>query len=451
MLRETNRRVFLRSLGIGAGAFLLSSGLSPRLARAANDDRTFIFCYFRGGWDTLLSLDPRDPSVFTDQRIGETRIELAWDRIPAAYSRTILQPPGSNITFGPVMGGIAGHFDKMCVVRGMNMETVAHEVGRLYFVTGMQPRGTQPAGSAVPTRIVAQQGDHTALPNLVSRVDTYNQGLPTFASGLTVSSVSDLITTLTDGPRAPAPQIRAQLDAYRARATDCDPSRIGEGGLLALVRSSQTKARALVEGGLSSKFRFTNASDPEMAMIASRYSITTLQSAQAQAAMAYQAVKYGMAQCVTIELAGNLDTHDASWATDHPDDLAAGFTALGTLVADLSTTEDPVRGGKLLDHTTILAFSEFGRTAMLNGRDGRDHSLTSSCLLIGAGVPKNKVVGASSDIDMVPMSVDPATGAPAEGGTFLTPTLVVASIMESAGYDTRSLRAVGLPCLMSSA
>src|SRR5262249_22011711 len=146
-----------------------------------------------------------------------------------------------------------------------------------------------------------------------------------------------------------------------------------------------------------------------------------LASPQAQAAMTFQALKYGMAQSVTLELASGCDTHDATWATDQPDEQFFGFTALGQLVTDLAATDDSARGGKLLDHTTILAFSEFGRTALLNGRDGRDHSLTAACMLLGAGVPHNKVVGASSDVAMVPRAVDPASGNPVDaGGTFLT-------------------------------
>lgn len=450
-MNNSNRRTFLRTLGLSTGAFMLGSMIRPKLARAANNERSFVFCYFRGGWDTLLGLDPRDPNVFTDANKGATKIELAWDRLGNNYPKTIQQPAGSNIQFGPVMGGIMQHYDQMCVVRGMTMETVSHEVGRLYFITGKPPRGTTAAGSSLGTRIVAQQGDNTAMPNLVARVDSFNENLPTYASGLTVNSVTDLVTTLTDGRNAPNAMIRGKLDAYRAKKELCDPSQLDRRGLLGLIQSSQTKARELVEGGLSAKFQFLSQTDAEMMQLAARYGIAgALTTPQAQAAMAYQALKYQMAQCVTIELAGSLDTHDATWATDQPDEQSTGFTALGQLVADLKATDDPVRGGKLIDHTTILAFSEFGRTGLLNGRDGRDHSLTGSCMLLGAGVPHNKVVGASGDVAMVPRAVDPISGDAVDaGGTFLTPTLVAASIMESAGYDTDDLRADGLPCLMA--
>lgn len=442
------RRTFLKSLGVGSAALALTSLVGPRSAFAAAD-RSFVFAYFRGGWDTLMSLDPRDPEVFTEARRTETRIELGWDRLPAAYPRTILQPAGSNIDFGPVMGGITRHYDKMCVVRGLSMDTVAHDVGRRYFVTGQPPRGTQAAGSAIPTRIVAQQGDSSAFPNLVVRAETYNDGLPSFASGLTVNSVADLLTTLVELPGAPPPSVRGPLEALRARKLACDPTAMDRRGLLGQLGDSQIKARELVGSGLASKFQFTNRNDPEMVDLSTRYGVTTLDDPQAQAAMAYQALRYELAQCVTVELASNLDSHDDSWEDDHPDQLAAGFTALGQLVDDLASTPDPSRGGTLLEHTTILAFSEFGRTALINARGGRDHALTSSCMLIGAGVPGNRVVGASGDVGMPPRAVNPSTGAPDDAGVMLSPTLVAASIMQAAGYDASSLRTDGLPCLMA--
>jgi uncharacterized protein (DUF1501 family) len=190
--------------------------------------------------------------------------------------------------------------------------------------------------------------------------------------------------------------------------------------------------------------------DPEMMALRARYGITTnLTAPGAQAALALQALKYGIAQSVSIALAEGLDTHDSSWEDDHPNTLLAAFTALSQLVTDLGAEPHPM-GGSLLDRTTILCFSEFGRTALINSRGGRDHSLSSSCLLIGAGVPRNKVVGASSDLGMNPRPVDPMTGAAVgSGGVTLSPTLVLASLMKGAGMDTTALRVDGLPCLMA--
>ena len=44
-------------------------------------DRHFVFVYFGGGWDNLISLDPRDPDIFTADRISETGIEIGYEAL----------------------------------------------------------------------------------------------------------------------------------------------------------------------------------------------------------------------------------------------------------------------------------------------------------------------------------------------------------------------------------
>jgi uncharacterized protein (DUF1501 family) len=444
-----DRRGFLKAAGFGAGAFLLANGLLPRRSLAApSPDRRFVFCYFSGGWDTLLSLDPRDPDEFTEARMRDTLIQLAWDRLDPQFQVGLQRPVGSNITFGPAIGGFARHHDVSCVVRGLSMDTVSHPVGMRYMLTGKMPRGLQANGSSIPTLIVSQQGEHSSLPNLVSGVETYNDGEPNYATGLSVNGAGDLTLALRPGPDALPATVTAHLQDYRQSASPCDPAALDRHGFLGLIRGATQKARALVEGALYEHFDF-GADTPEMREVRDRYGIDDAAVRRAgakptpamQAALASQALRHDIAQCVTIELTGSLDTHDASWSDDQPTNQNAGWEALALLVDDLKSSG-------LIDRTTLVCFSEFGRTALLNTRDGRDHSLTSSCLLVGAGVPHDKVVGGSSDVGMNPLAIDPQTGAPKPGGTTVTPTLVLASLLEGAGFDATRLRAHGLPVLM---
>src|SRR5262249_39553178 len=140
-----SRRRMLATLGIGTTALLV-----PMLRmRAASADAStpppfFVFCYFSGGWDTLLCLDPRN---FQNPGGG---IQPAYDRIAkndkgvqavlAADPTGLVKPAGSNITFGPAVGKLAALHDELCVVRGIDMGSLTHEVGRRYFVTGKFPR-----------------------------------------------------------------------------------------------------------------------------------------------------------------------------------------------------------------------------------------------------------------------------------------------------------------------
>ncbi len=246
------------------------------------------------------------------------------------------------------------------------METVTHDLGRKYMFTGKKPAGSQAVGSSVPTRIVAQQGDRSEFPNLVIGAETYNEGDPAFASGLTVSGVEDLIDALTEGNAVPPPSVRAQIEAYRTQSMPCDPAGANRKMIFDAVKSSQKRSRLLVGSQLTDKYRFSNRTDPEMDAISSRYKIQSSTSPEAQAAVAFQSLKYEMAQCVTVELASQLDHHGDDLPQDHPARLSRGFSILNQLVTDLASEPDPSRGGVLLDHTTILAFSEFGRTPLIN-------------------------------------------------------------------------------------
>ena len=448
------RRRFLKTLGLGTAAFSLNAQWMPQAFAETASNRRFIFCYFSGGWDTLLCLDPRNPDDFPASSMGATGMYPGYDMLDEDYPRSIVAPDLVNyphMTFGPATGNFAGaHYQKSCIVRGVSMNTLTHGVGRKFFITGKEPRGLSANGSSIGTQIVSAQGELLAIPNLVANVEAFNEAEPKWASPLSVNNVSDLIAVLDDGPDAPAGDVRAALDRYRSNAVDCDPALYDREGFLSYIRDTQTKARELVAQELSGRFRFTNGNDPEMVDLRARYGIPgNMTGSGAQAALAYQAVKYNIAQSVTIQLAGGLDTHDEDWAVDQPDNLVAGFNALSQLVTDLETTPDD-NGGNLLDNTTILCFSEFGRTSTINARGGRDHNLNSSALLLGAGVPKGVVIGGTSDNGLGSYGIDPNTGAVLEGGHVMTPTDIHASIMQSAGFDTTYLRRQGLPCLMDT-
>ena len=456
------RREFLRAFSMGTGALMMGQGLGMRLAHAAgpmDPHRKFVFVYFSGAWDILLGLDPRDPDEYSDERIDETGIQPAFDLVLAetpGFQRTLYGDPATDpFLLGPAMAEMWQHRDVFSVVRGVAMDTVTHEVGRRYFTTGMMPRGLNAAGSSMGTRVVAHQGDRTAIPNLVCRSESYNEGDPTYANALSVGSVTDLVAALEDGPDAPRADshLRAALTAFRqAQNPFCDPSMFNRFGMLDSVRSTTIKARDLVEGtgqGLAMADLF-NFRLNEHADLRQRYTIPrfNLDGAGARTAMALQALKYGISQAITVTVATGLDTHDDNWASDHHDTQKGGWDLVATLIGDLKATDDPdVAGKKLIDTTTIVCFSEFSRTPKLNTRSGRDHAIVNACLIGGTGVPHNKLFGATSDVGMNALPVDPMTGVAGSSGMTLTPNNVLASILAGAGMDTDKLRHDGLPFL----
>ena len=149
-----------------------------------------------------------------------------------------------------------------------------------------------------------------------------------------------------------------------------------------------------------------------------------------QAMIAAQAITRGVSQCVSVALAGGIDHHDEAYETDHYDALAQGMSALERLIAYLDQAG-------VLERTTILVTSEFARTPTKNARGGRDHHLSNSCMVMGPGLAKGKVLGATDDDTWVFQALDPESGVLDTEGHAMRPPDIHATLLDSMGqsYD----------------
>ncbi len=445
MSMKFSRRNILKS-GLLAGTGLsVFGGLGPlqRLASAndgAGSDLHYIFAYFSGGWDILLSLDPRDPAVFNIDNVRDTQILPAYDLLQNSDGQLI---QAGGITFGPYIGDLAQHADKLSVIRGISMETLTHEAGRRRFLTGKPPSGLQARGSSAATWLAARLGQQQPIPNLAVQVESYNTELPNFATALKANGVPDLIRALRPAEPRLASTQSAQLDHLLKQVAACKNAKSSPTWQAA--EAGRLQARDMAFGQLDSLFDFS-APGTEMAQIRAHYQIpggsTGLSSPEAQAAMAAQAIKGGVSRCVSIQAASGLDTHFQEWATDQGPRQQRGFNAVARLIEDLQASEYKHTGDSWLDHTVIVGFSEFSRTSMLNTRDGRDHSLTNAAFVAGACVKGGTVVGRSSDIGMEPTLTNLSTGEFDLGGEIIRPEHILRTLMVNAGIteDDADLR-----------
>jgi len=438
------RRDFLRMAGLGLGAMAAGPALMTRLARAAEEqDRYVVFLYFEGGWDTMLCLDPRDPTVFHDGQVAETGIQPAYSRIPASL-------PHAPMDAGPYMLGpcayeLAPLADHVAVINGLNMATLTHEVGRRYMITGKAPSGLQARGNSVATLAAAGLEHDTDVPHLAFRMESYNVDQPSHATAMGVSFVQHMFFILQDALGAPtglSPSVMQAVEGYRAAKAG---SR--RGPLTQVYAANVAQAGALVSSGLHTQFDF-NASIHDATRAHYGFSAATQEGPFGRAAMAATAIKSGLSRVVSLAICNDLDTHDQTWATNHPVILSNAFSATARLITDLRDTEAP-GGGSYLDRTTIVGFSEFGRTAKLNNRNGRDHNLCSSAFIAGAGINGGQVVGASNDSAMGPRLIDLATGAASESGQSLKPEHVMTTAMQAAGLDAGPLAALPIQALLA--
>ncbi len=451
------RRTFLKAASAFTGANLLG-GLSFKAfadsAVLAPADRCFVFAYFNGGWDQLLALDPRDPTEFTADRVAQTRILPGYNLIndPSFPELPVVpaQRPGaapSTIAFGPAIGRLADHYDLMAVVRGINMATLAHEVGYRYFLTGKAPVGAAARGSSTATEIVGQMAPRVPIPSLAYNIESYNDRYAGAASALRVARSADLLLTLSASKTPLDSELEKQLVNLRGEHVTCEAQAFDSRGLVSAYGQARGQMGTILSQRLDNAFRFEL---PENAAVRATYNLAAAgpyDSAAGRAALAATALKRGISQCVSVNLVGGLDTHFGTQLA-HATNLRTGFNALADLVSDLRKSPHPA-GGNFMDHTTVLAFSEFSRTPTINNTGGRDHHLCSSALLMGAGVKHNVVFGASGDISMAPALVDLKTGRPVPGGQPLYPENVIATVLASAKLDYSILRMDPLHALLA--
>lgn len=456
MTGKFGRRSLLQAMSAATGGLLLAD-LFPRTAFAGTLDknRKFVFAYFDGGWDILLGLDPRDP---VGNNPATSQIDPGYDQLGYGASSGVQTAGG--LKFGPAVPAsflqVAG---ECSIINGVGMDTAAHEVGRRYFLTGQFPRGLDAVGSSVGAYAVSQMGEGSQIPFIAAGTEAYNDGLPAFASALTVNTLNDMAIALN--PLVPVdPKVQEAMQKFQDGGPGCAGWALNRDGLVAKLEDSIARSRGYVTAMLGSNFDLTR-SDAEMQALIGLYDIGAaygdLGSPEVLSFLAGQSLKKGISQCVSVRMANSLDTH-SNWAQDQLPAQQRGWKALAALLTDLKNTPGAMPNTSMLDETTVIAFSEFGRTPLFNSIRGRDHFLGNSALIAGAGVKHGMTVGKSADVGMMPVYCDPLTGqgfdappqAQIDSGavTMLSPQHVLATVLASAGIDYSYLRVDPIKALL---
>ncbi len=450
---RASRRNILRA-ALGGGVALGLGGLGVRAARAAGGQNLLLTVYFSGGWDQLLALDPRATNAAkysgnAPYQESGTGIHPAYGNVPDAWMDTVLGDTGGSgvqraggLDFGPAIPAeMLAHAADLAIVRGINMSTLTHEVGRRFFTTGQFPRGLAPVGSSLASLVAAAEGIDATVPNLTIESESYAVGLPAYASPINVrdgQDVRDMLKVL--GPDL-AYGKGAILDQEEGDSS-CRGEELDGQGQVALHRASRLKALSMVESGQDALFDFDAVNPGTNQALFDRLGITTaadLAGEKGNAAIAAQALSRGVTRGVSVRLARDIDDHD-DWANEHPNKIRDGFALLGNLITWLKSQASPFGdAASTWDHTTLMVFSEFSRTPLLNGRAGRDHHLSSSCLLAGPGLRRGVAVGASSEKGMAPQAMNLSTGEVQQGGASIGPGDIVKTVLTSMGLGDVSL------------
>ncbi len=421
----TSRRAFMMGLPAAGAALSLAPYSPPALAMPGEGHR-FVSLYFNGGWDVLLSLDPRDPLS------NPAGIDLGTDDLAAGYREpSAWDFGGQEHLIGPSMVDLFEHRDVMTIFRGVNMNTVAHPTGRAYVNTWIPPTGVVPKGDSIGTRMAAG-ADHEnfLLPNVSIGMPSFNHSFAPEVSGIGMGQSTDA-TNLVEPVSTPfSAETTALLQQARAASSSCVGAGYSDapGPKLDIARA---RVQELLGLELGAAFDFV--SDEALTQ---RYIINNPQNgreAGVVAATVWRLLDLGLTTSISAQLQAGLDTHDTTWATNHGPRQRTGFRSIAALLTDLRQT-DP-----MLNNTTVIAHSEFARTPRINGRGGRDHWFANSVLVFGGGL-RSGVFGATTPDSLGLAAVNLQTGLPDEAGEVIRPEHIGATLAHAKGLPYEDFR-----------
>jgi uncharacterized protein (DUF1501 family) len=431
------RRQFLRTLMLGAGGALTLRAL-PALGQTAQPKTRFVSFYAPGGWDIMMGLDARDPgNPGGTQPAYQMQAQVQFrDVIPT----NVVDAQGQPFLAGPCLANLVPHLDVCAVVRSVITNTVSHIVGQNYYLTGRFSESDAPRGSSITTLAASQLSSGRLLPHLgLGGVGTYNVDQPAYATALNINAPSDFSALLGQGKeKRYSDAAREQIRLFQAGRNCSDPREVTKNFL-----GSQAKAWQTMHSNIASQLDLLAPdASAELQQLRQDFGVDADSTLAAQyAAIAFLALKNGVADAVSIMPAIALDTHGSEWTTSQGPDQKAMFDAIATLIGKLKTTESSDGSGTaMIDQTVVTAGSEFARTPTLNGIGGRDHWPCNAMLLAGGKI-RPGVFGQSSD-QLLPRNIDPQTGIAVDGdGIALQPENIYTSLLTMHGFDASDLRA----------
>ncbi len=367
-----DRRDFLRL----AGAAGLAVVTAPLGARAQEADGPFwIFVHASGGWDPTSLCDPKG-----------RRDEMQENPLNMYFTDDIGE--AGNIRYAPVAWNhefFQKHYRRTLVLNGVDTQTNNHDAGMRHTWSGRLSEG-YPALAALIAGVHSPRSPMSFITNggydltngLVAPTRTGNIGV------IHRIAHPNAIDGNPEGSKFHTPATMSRIqDALTERQSWLErtfalPKAKHAIGQLYGARTGRNDVQRLSE------------------FLPSQFEGAPLKR-QAQVALA--AFRAGIGRCANLTI-GGFDTHG-----DHDNQH---FPRLAELMQGVDYIWDEAERQQIADKLVVVVGSDFGRTPGYNEGDGKDHWSITSVLVMGAGVPGNRVIG-TTDEHHVPIEVDPAT------------------------------------------
>lgn len=429
-----NRRTMLKLLGGGAA----SIALRPQLfAAGVKTDQFFIIIHAAGGWDVTLWADPRnerkgliEPASSANTENGHIKHWQPKKLDGGVMTFEPLAPGNTSLRLGPAIGDLYDLRDRLTIVNGLAMNTVSHDDGTTFSVTGRHRQGGTIPASSVDVMLANEFGTMQMIPDVVLKFPASYVGdqLDRRVIPMRVPAVESLVKTLdrtdqyfSDDDRADITSVltdEARRLAERARYPQAYEQLASQHQSLPALLGNDFK-QAFATRALQAKYPGFN------------YQSRSQGTNALSAAFAVEALQRNLVRCVGFGL-GGLDTHHANYR-GHALTLQDMFDVVAQLVKLLDVTPHPVKtSAKLSEHTHILVLSEFCRTPQINLSGGRDHYPNNSALVISPRFKGGREFGKTDGEQLLPaISVKLSEARP------IAPPDLLATFLGAFGIDSR--------------
>lgn len=405
-----SRRTLLQ-LGVATAATMATPWPLKRLAMAQSAAPHFLVVMIcDGGWDVTQIFEVHDPLDGTDG--VDVDVPTAISGLPPSQAATVggltyMSNPATRPTVDLFFSKWAG---RSAIVNGFTTRSTSHSQSMQLTLTGY----LDPTRADFAVMAAHHNGGDLPLPHLLLSGESFGGGFAGL-SGRLGGQMRQAFAydTLGDGRLA----FSGVGEAYIQQALEYDR-------LLAEARSEAVTGKV-------ADYADANGRADRLARLASSLNINANNGTTLGVSLA-QAFRSGMTTSITLSGGGGFDTHDDN--TQQNPRFESVFARLDGLVSQLAV-EPGVAAPSMLDETTIVLCSEFARTPLLNGDNGKDHHPWNSMLLVGKNVRGGTSVGMADD-EGEGVKVNLATGLPDDTGVILDVTHVVAGILTLTGANS---------------
>ncbi len=367
----------------------------------------FVLIHAGGGWDPTSLCDPKG-----------MKSEDEVDPMNQSYFAADIEEAG-NIRYAPLgteenpnamRDFFTKHYERLLVINGINMRTNGHDGGTRHIASGRLAEG-YPAFGAV----------HSAA---------RGRDLPmSFLSFGGYDETMGLVARTRSGNTNALARI-AYPDRYN---TDDETQTFHSTAATALIKAAQEERYDHLRE-VENLPRVQQSLDLLWSGRAGSNELKKLQEFlpelsnngfERQAQVALAAYKAGIATSCNMSI-GGYDTHGNHDATHIP-------RLLNLLNGIDFIYEEALRQG-VWQNVVVFVGSDFGRTPGYNDGNGKDHWPISSAMLMGKGIPGNRVIGASDERHGA-LTVNPSNLSVDSNGIYIEPHHIHNDLRKIAGIS----------------